>query len=407
MPGQGDKTFFVQCVRGNTDYGINDFADNGDGTVTDGATGLMWAQDDSGDVRRPELGRGPGLGRDPNAAELPGLQRLAPAQRQGTAEHRRLHPVARTPPARRPSIRSSTPRRSPTRRARPTTPSTGAARPTPTPWAAGQRRLRGLRAVAGLHERHLGGRARRRLPAQRPQGRAIRRTTPRATGPRATPSGSTTSSGWCGTRARGGPPALPDRSPVGMDGGPAPAGPPCPMPDPAGNPGRRAVWSEKNPLITRQSGTFSDHATPVRHRLHSPGRHDPADGRRSFHTPSLAPAGRPGRHHRLPATPWPACWPARSGRRGDPRRRRPLAGRAWRSGRASTWRRASESLEDRRHRLHPGAGRIRGGARAPAAASAPCCGAVALRGGDPAAASRNRRRRAWACSASSTAWPTA
>jgi len=46
-PGGGDKTFFVQCVRGNTDYGVNAFMDNGDGTVTDDATGLMWAQEDS------------------------------------------------------------------------------------------------------------------------------------------------------------------------------------------------------------------------------------------------------------------------------------------------------------------------------------------------------------------------
>ena len=38
----------VQCVRGNPDYGKNDFADNGDGTITDKATGLMWAQADSG-----------------------------------------------------------------------------------------------------------------------------------------------------------------------------------------------------------------------------------------------------------------------------------------------------------------------------------------------------------------------
>jgi hypothetical protein len=43
-----DKTFFVIYVRGNTDYGENDFADNGDGTIIDIATGLMWAQDDSG-----------------------------------------------------------------------------------------------------------------------------------------------------------------------------------------------------------------------------------------------------------------------------------------------------------------------------------------------------------------------
>lgn len=42
-----DNTNYVRLVRGNTDYGINDFVDNGDGTVTDLATGLMWQQDDS------------------------------------------------------------------------------------------------------------------------------------------------------------------------------------------------------------------------------------------------------------------------------------------------------------------------------------------------------------------------
>lgn len=44
----GDKTYFVMCMRGNTTYGENDFVDNGDGTITDNATDLMWAQDDSG-----------------------------------------------------------------------------------------------------------------------------------------------------------------------------------------------------------------------------------------------------------------------------------------------------------------------------------------------------------------------
>lgn len=39
---------YVRCVSGD-EYGINAFADNGDGTVTDNATGLMWAQDDSGE----------------------------------------------------------------------------------------------------------------------------------------------------------------------------------------------------------------------------------------------------------------------------------------------------------------------------------------------------------------------
>jgi hypothetical protein len=46
MPGGAEKTFFVQCVRG-TAYGANDFADNGDSTITDRATGLMWAKGDS------------------------------------------------------------------------------------------------------------------------------------------------------------------------------------------------------------------------------------------------------------------------------------------------------------------------------------------------------------------------
>ena len=49
MPGgNAEKTFFVQCVRGNLKYGRNDFQDNGDGTITDRATGLMWAKADSG-----------------------------------------------------------------------------------------------------------------------------------------------------------------------------------------------------------------------------------------------------------------------------------------------------------------------------------------------------------------------
>ena len=48
MPGGAEKTFFVQCVRGNPAYGVNDFEDNGDLTITDHATGLMWSQADSG-----------------------------------------------------------------------------------------------------------------------------------------------------------------------------------------------------------------------------------------------------------------------------------------------------------------------------------------------------------------------
>ena len=44
-----DGNRFVRCVSGD-EYGINDFVDNGDGTITDNATGLIWAQDDSGEA---------------------------------------------------------------------------------------------------------------------------------------------------------------------------------------------------------------------------------------------------------------------------------------------------------------------------------------------------------------------
>jgi hypothetical protein len=43
-----DGNRFVRAVRGNPSYGINDFVDNGDHTITDNATGLMWSQNDSG-----------------------------------------------------------------------------------------------------------------------------------------------------------------------------------------------------------------------------------------------------------------------------------------------------------------------------------------------------------------------
>ena len=47
LQGQPMKQF-VRYVRGNSDYGVNNFVDNGDGTITDTATGLMWSEDDSG-----------------------------------------------------------------------------------------------------------------------------------------------------------------------------------------------------------------------------------------------------------------------------------------------------------------------------------------------------------------------
>lgn len=48
--GGSEKLFNVIFVRGNPRYGHNFFFDNGDGTITDTATGLMWTQDDGGGV---------------------------------------------------------------------------------------------------------------------------------------------------------------------------------------------------------------------------------------------------------------------------------------------------------------------------------------------------------------------
>jgi hypothetical protein len=41
------KLYFTRYVRGNS-YGPNNFVDNGDGTITDQSTGLMWQKDDNG-----------------------------------------------------------------------------------------------------------------------------------------------------------------------------------------------------------------------------------------------------------------------------------------------------------------------------------------------------------------------
>lgn len=49
MPWGGDKAFNYLLVRGNQEYGENDFSDNGNGTVSDNATGLMWMQNDNGE----------------------------------------------------------------------------------------------------------------------------------------------------------------------------------------------------------------------------------------------------------------------------------------------------------------------------------------------------------------------
>ncbi len=46
--GETPNTLYARYVRCNAAYGKNDFQDNGDGTITDRATGLMWTKADSG-----------------------------------------------------------------------------------------------------------------------------------------------------------------------------------------------------------------------------------------------------------------------------------------------------------------------------------------------------------------------
>ncbi len=46
-----NKTMYIRFVRGNPDYGKNNFVDNKNGTITDLATGLMWQAADDGKPR--------------------------------------------------------------------------------------------------------------------------------------------------------------------------------------------------------------------------------------------------------------------------------------------------------------------------------------------------------------------
>ena len=73
------NAMYFRMVRGNTEYGKNNFIDNGDGTVSDLATGLMWQKADDGSRRdwRESLDYAEGLKlashedwRLPNAKEL-------------------------------------------------------------------------------------------------------------------------------------------------------------------------------------------------------------------------------------------------------------------------------------------------------------------------------------------------
>lgn len=46
-PANNQKKYYIKYVRGNTAYGINNYVDNQDATITDNATGLMWMQNDN------------------------------------------------------------------------------------------------------------------------------------------------------------------------------------------------------------------------------------------------------------------------------------------------------------------------------------------------------------------------
>ena len=48
MPVGSEKLFEVRFVRGNPGYGTNEFIDNGNETITDNSTELMWSKDDCG-----------------------------------------------------------------------------------------------------------------------------------------------------------------------------------------------------------------------------------------------------------------------------------------------------------------------------------------------------------------------
>ena len=94
---------YVRCVRG-TAYGKNDFVDNGDGTVTDRATGLMWMKVDSGKTMNWEqsLEYAEGLeyaGHDdwrlPNVKELQSIvdYSRAPDARSASARGAAINPI--------------------------------------------------------------------------------------------------------------------------------------------------------------------------------------------------------------------------------------------------------------------------------------------------------------------------
>ncbi len=100
---RGPMQLYVRYVRGNPAYGKNKFVDNGDGTVTDQATGLTWMKNDSGSTmnwrsalayaEKLELG-GHSDWRLPNAKEL---QSIVDYTRAPDNSNRKLRSAAISP----------------------------------------------------------------------------------------------------------------------------------------------------------------------------------------------------------------------------------------------------------------------------------------------------------------------
>ena len=195
-----EKTFFVIYVRGNTGYGLNDVEDNGDGTITDYATELMWSQDDSGsglnwedalawvEDKNAENYLGYSDWRLPNAKELQSI--VDYTRSPDTTGSAAIDPLFNATP-------------SPMKPEKTITPATGVAPPTPTgpPTPA---RMAPMSPLAGPWatwtawvDVHGAGRS-----AAIPR-RVTRPILHRSTAPRAMPSVFTIMFAWCATRRPG------------------------------------------------------------------------------------------------------------------------------------------------------------------------------------------------------------
>lgn len=103
MEGTSPNRMYVRYVRGNPAYGVNQFLDSGNSTVTDQATGLMWSKTDSGtamnweaalawvQTRNREYYLGYNDWRLPNAKELQSIVDYTRAP--GVTNSPSLHPL--------------------------------------------------------------------------------------------------------------------------------------------------------------------------------------------------------------------------------------------------------------------------------------------------------------------------